>query len=114
LTVEVFTDLAFKAELFLPKALRVPQAEVQYHLFWLSEEKDGWFNAALAQLRRDPTGSAGNFIGSEIDAMVKYALVPPFAILWIGYSHFFPGDFVRGTGDAPDRDFIFSQLAVTF
>jgi len=107
-------DLAFKLDLYPPRATRIPHAELQYHLFWLSEKRDGWFNAGLNQIRRDPTGSAGNFVGSEVDFTFKYAVIPPFAVLWTGYARFFPGEYVRDTGEDPDRDFIFSQLAVTF
>ena len=107
-------DLTFKIDLYPPLPLRLTHAEFQYHAFWLSEEKDGWFNAGLAQIRRDPTGSSGKFVGHEVDFTFKYPLVTPFAVLWVGYSHFFPGDFVRETGDEPGRDFVFSQLAVTF
>ena len=53
-------------------------------------------------------------LGSGEHYRFKYAVVPPFAVLWTGYAHFFPGEYVRDTGDDPDRDFIFSQLAVTF
>lgn len=107
-------DLAAKVEVALPKALRIPQVEVQYHAFWLSEDRDGWFNAGLAQIRRDPTGSAGSFVGTELDVTFKYVLVETYATIWAGYARFFPGDYVKDTGDAPDRDFAFAQLLVTF
>jgi len=97
-----------------PKSTRIVEVEGQLHLFWLSEDKDGWFNAGLAQIRRDTTGSAGSFVGTEVDVLLRYALVPQIAVVWAGYSHFFPGDYVRDTGDDPDRDFLFAQLAVNF
>ena len=107
-------DLAFKLDVYPPKATRVPHAEVQYHFFWLTEEEDGWFNAGLGQIRRDSTGSSGNFVGTELDVTMKYTLLDPFAVLWFGYAHFFPGEYVDDTGDDPDRDFGFAQLLVTF
>jgi hypothetical protein len=107
-------DLAFKLDVYPPKRTGIPHAEVQYHLFWLSENEDGWFNAGLGQIRRDPTGSADSFVGTEIDFTIKYLLVDPFAVLWVGYARFFPGEYVKDTGEDPDRDFIFAQLAVTF
>jgi len=107
-------DLAFKLDLYPPKVTKISRAELHYHLFWLSQAKDGWFNAGLAQIRRDPTGSSGNFVGSEIDVTLEYILLAPFAVLWLGYSHFLPGDFVQETGSEPSRDFVFAQLSVTF
>jgi len=32
----------------------------------------------------------------------------------LGYSHFFPGDFVKETGPAPDVDFLYLQVQYTF
>jgi hypothetical protein len=107
-------DLAFKLDVYPPKSTRVPHAELQYHFFWLSEERDGWFNAGLAQIRRDPTGASGDYVGMELDVTFKYALVESIVVLWIGYAHFFPGEFVRNTGDDPDRDFVFAQMLVNF
>jgi hypothetical protein len=107
-------DLAFKVDLYPPKSTGIPHAEIQYHAFWLSGRKDAWFNAGLAEIRRDPTGSSGRFVGHEIDVTFKYAIVPAIAVVWIGYSHFFPGEFVRQTGESPDRDFVFTQLVVNF
>lgn len=107
-------DLAVHWRLNPPASTRVLEVEGQFHLFWLTEEKDGWFNAGLAQIRRDATGASGRFVGSEIDFQVKYALVPQVAIIWAGYAHFFPGEFVRDTGKSPDRDFVFAQLGVNF
>ncbi len=107
-------DLSFNLRVTPPRETRVIEAEAQFHLFWLTEKKDGWFNAGLAQIRRDTTGSADGFVGSEVDLTLKYALVPPIAVIWTGYSHFFPGDFVDDTGKDPGRDFVFAQLAVTF
>jgi hypothetical protein len=107
-------DLAFKVDVYPPKSTGIPHAEVQYHAFWLSGRKDGWFNAALAQLRRDPTGSSGRFVGHEVDVTFKYAIVPAIAVVWIGYSHFFPGEFVRDTGESPHRDFAYASMELEF
>jgi hypothetical protein len=107
-------DLAFKIDVFPPKSTGIPHAEIQYHAFWLTSRKDAWFNAALAEIRRDPTGSSGRFVGHEIDVTFKYSIVGTVAVLWAGYSHFFPGEFVRQTGESPDRDFVFTQLVVNF
>jgi hypothetical protein len=107
-------DLAFKVDVYPPKWTGIPHAEVQYHAFWLSARKDGWFNAALNEIRRDPTGSSGRFVGHEIDVTFKYSLVPAVAVIWVGYSHLFPGEYIRQTGESPDRDFVFTQLLVNF
>lgn len=96
--------------------------EFQQHFFWLAEREDGWFNAGKGQIRRDPTGSSSKFVGSELDFHFKYTIVeigqgvsgPQRLWLWAGYSHFFPGSFVRNTGSSPDRDFAYAQMELEF
>lgn len=116
-------DLVFKLTTTLPPCpyleMNPVWFEAQYHLFWLTEDKDAWYDAALSRIRRDATGSAGPFVGSELDLHAKYNLIeyggaagsPPGRLwLWTGYSHFFPAEFVRNTGDSPDRDFFYLQV----
>jgi hypothetical protein len=107
-------DLALRAKLLFPKDWRVADVELQYHFFWLASRKDAWYNAALQTLRVDPTGTSGNTVGQELDLTLRYLLVPGCADLSFGYSHFFPGDFVKNTGREVSRDFVYAQLAVNF
>ena len=44
---------------------------VQYHNFWLAEERDALYNAAGVPLRQDLTGAAGNYVGNEIDLLLS-------------------------------------------
>ncbi len=114
-------DLALKGTVVLPQMgkLNPIWLEVQYHFFWLSERRDGWYNAGLGLIRRNSSGSANPYVGQELDIHAKYTLLdlskpqapwPQKLWLWIGYSHFFPEDYVRETGPAPDRDFAYAQL----
>jgi hypothetical protein len=121
-------DLVFKAASTFPKSecfgveLNPIWIEVQYHFFWLAEDRDGWFNAAKAQIRRDVTGDSGRFVGSEIDVQLKYTTIdlgkghrgPQRLWTWFGYSHFFPGEFVRDTGESPHRDFAYASMELEF
>lgn len=88
------------------------------HGLWLHEEKDAWYNAGGGVIRQDMTGDSGTEIGLEIDLHAKYNIGKAFFI-WFGYSHLFPGKFVRRTSKAPgDRDFdmdwLFFQAGVNF
>ncbi len=115
-------DLLGKASVELPRlgALNPIWLEAQYHFFWLTDPHDAWYDAALNQIRRDPSGGAGSFVGTELDFHVRYTLAdftdpasasgPQRLWLWFGYSRFFAGDFVEDTGPAPDRDFGYLQV----
>lgn len=95
------------------KGLKV---KVDYHWFWLAEEKDAWFNAGGAVLRRDVTGNSGSEVGQELDLLVTYDL-NTHANLWFGYSHFFAGDFIgntSATGAQDDADFVYLMLTLGF
>jgi len=118
-------DLMVKGTVELPRWEDVNPIwfEAQYHWFWLAGERDGWFNAGLGQIRRDPAGDSGRFVGNELDLHLKYTLVDlsaPVAAapgrhrvwIWLGYTRFFPGEFVEETGDSPDRDFVYAQVQV--
>jgi hypothetical protein len=51
---------------------------------------------------------------SPIGLLVRCALVfRPYRLwLWLGYSRFFPGELVEGTGPSPDRDFVYAQIEI--
>jgi hypothetical protein len=85
-------------------------AGVQYHVFRLSSDKDALYNAAGAAIRRDATGQSGNDVGSEIDVLVNFHLTPRQDV-FLNYSHFFAGDFVKRTGSSFGADFVYAQYS---
>lgn len=98
--------------------------QLDYHLFWLAEDEDFWYRAnqapAGAPARRDVTGNSGSFLGSEIDLSFTWVMCK-YAKLHGGYSHFFRGDYVEDTANAPagnngddDADFLYIQTSLGF
>lgn len=83
------------------------------HMFRLDSETDAWYNAAGLPIRRMTAGGVDKDVGFEIDAHFKYKLNPATA-LWVGWSHFFAGEFVEDTGKSPDSDFFYFQMTVNF
>ncbi|MBL9151416.1 MAG: alginate export family protein [Verrucomicrobiales bacterium] len=67
---------------------------------WLASERDIW----VATRRGDPTGGSGRHVGEEIDLRATWKVSHHLEVE-AGYSHFFPGDFVAGTGQSPDTSF---------
>ena len=84
------------------------QLRTQYHIFHLAQATDALYNASAVPIRRDPTGAAGDDVGSEIDLVMNVHLNPHQDVL-LGYSKFFAGEFVRATGSSSDADYFYAQ-----
>jgi hypothetical protein len=97
-----------------------------YHVFFLEEERDALYNVAGVPIYQDPTGSAGKYVGQEIDLLLTYKFKPR-ADVQFGYSHFFTGDYFRSPviqngpaglatngSNGRDADFFYTQLSVQF
>jgi hypothetical protein len=69
----------------------------QVHQFRLAQERDFLYNAAGRATRRDATGGAGTFVGTEIDFLANFHLTAHQDVL-IGYSKLYSGSFIRNTG----------------
>ena len=82
------------------------RCEIMHRAFWLASDTDAWVRG----LRRDRTGTGGDFIGQETDIRLVWQLGKNFD-LDLAYSHFWPGGFVASTGAAPPGDFM--QIAAT-
>ncbi len=63
--------------------------------------------------RWDPTGASGQQLGHEIDRTLHYKVSDRLR-LRAGYSHFFPGTFIRRTGTSPQADWIHLQTMWKF
>jgi hypothetical protein len=84
----------------------------EYHLFWRQNASDALYNAGGAPIR-PAGGSDERFVGSEIDLLLNWQ-VDRHTLIYIGYSHFFPGDFLSDTGPSGDIDFIYAAAQFTF
>jgi len=82
------------------------KCELIHRAIWLASDTDTWVRG----LRRDRTGSSGDFVGQETDVRLVWQVCKNFD-LDLAYAHFWPGSFVDSTGRAPQGDFI--QIAGT-
>ncbi len=88
-------------------------AWLQFHSFWLADNRDALYNAAGNAIRRDATGRAGNHVGEEVDVVLNFHL-SKHADLLTGYSHLFGGEFLRNTSSgtaAKNAGFFYLQLS---
>jgi hypothetical protein len=86
---------------------------VQYQWFYLDETADAWYNTKGKVIRRDPTGEADDYVGDELDVVIRY-VVNKRITLEGGYAHFFAKDYVEDTGSGDDCDWFYAQTVVSF
>ncbi|MCC9599161.1 alginate export family protein [Stieleria sp. JC731] len=72
---------------------------LQYHHFYLAEERDALYNAGGVAYRHDPTGAAGNNVGDEIDLVLNFHLTRYSDIL-VSYNKLFGGKYLEATANA--------------
>lgn len=88
-----------------------------YNNFHLASARAPLFNAAGAPIRFDPTGSAGRFVGNELD-IVLTTYLNPHTDFQFGVSKFFSGTFIQRTAPDPaagaDGFFFYTQFTFRF
>jgi len=85
---------------------------LQYHRFWLDQRRDALYNAGGVAYRRDPTGSAGNNVGDEIDLVLNFHLTRYSDIL-VSYNKLYGGGFLQATS-GPNRAIDAESLYLMF
>ena len=83
-----------------------------YHFFWRQSTDDAVYNDASAVFRAD-LGSDARYVGREIDLFLNWQ-VDRHLNAYLGYSHFFAGDFLEETGPSEDIDFLYAAVTYTF
>jgi hypothetical protein len=85
---------------------------LQQYLFWCASDHDALYNKSGAVFRPG-TGTTASYVGAEIDLLATYNFTRHL-LGDIGYSHFFPGEFIRRTGPSRASDFLYSAIQYTF
>jgi hypothetical protein len=84
-----------------------------YHCWWLANAHDGLYNAAGALVARSSNAGAGRFVGQEADVQGTYPLKLQVQ-LGFGYSHIFPGTFLKNTTPGKSHNFSYVMLTYLF
>ncbi len=84
----------------------------EYHYFTLDEEKDAWYSPS-GVWRRDKTGKSGKELGHEINFIWNEKFNKTWDLL-LGYSIFFPEEFVKKTGKSNNLSHSFLQILFYF
>ncbi len=85
----------------------------RYHWLWLAQARDYLYAANGVAVVRSADGSAGRFIGTELDLTASYAATKQ-ATVSFGYAHLFPGTFLKKTTQGYGYNFPFVMLGYNF
>lgn len=114
-----FADDVARANILAPnvnvgfKPLKNVTAKLYWYHFWLDSNLDALYNAGGVPIRRNTTGSSGNDVGDELDATVTWQIDVHSSIL-IGWSHFWPSNFINTSGASRDLDYFYLQYQFRF
>lgn len=95
------------------KPLESVTAKLFWYHFWLDSNLDALYNAAGQPIRRNVSGSSGNDVGDEFDVTLAWQ-VDVHSSLLIGYSHFWPSNFIETSGPSHDPDLFYLQYQFKF
>jgi hypothetical protein len=84
-------------------------AMLAHRLYWLASDADGWTTSGL----RDPSGDAGSFVGHQLEARLRWDILPGNLGLEMGGAHLFAGGFIDDVPNATGRgDTTYGYLAL--
>ena len=83
----------------------------KYNAYWLADPHDALYNTAGVAVAKSPTGTAGAYVGDELDLAGSYGLNRRTLFL-IGIGHLFPGDFLKHA--TPGVGFTYPYLALSY
>ena len=78
--------------------------------YWLADAHDALYNSAGTALARSPGGTAGRFVGTELDGSATYVYSKQLKI-GAGLGHLFAGSFLQSA--TPGRGYSYPYLALT-
>jgi alginate export protein len=85
---------------------------IDYRQFWRQSNRDGLYNSSGSVVRA-ANGSNAYSVGSELDLELDWQM-DSHTGAYVGYAHFFAGQFIKETGPDNDIDFFYAAITFTF
>lgn len=90
------------------------KASIFYHIYWLNQQTDFYYDAGGSPVFRDRFGHSGVELGQALEAQLEYKITAHTSVMAI-YSHFWDDRFFHSVvGDDDDPDFFFIQYQYKF
>jgi hypothetical protein len=83
-----------------------------HYVYWRQNTDDGLYNLNGGLVRGD-TGTDAAYVGNEFDVVINWQINKSLGA-YLGYAHFFSGDFIEETGPSKDVDFLYAAVTFTF
>jgi len=85
-----------------------------YSAIWLADARDALYNpSGTVVVRRVENGSAGRWVGQEVDFSAQYSLTRGTQI-GAGFAHIFPGTFLKRATPGQGFSYPFLQISTKF
>jgi len=98
---------------FETKPAKKWSAAAKYDVWWLADPHDGLYTAASNLIVRVANGSAGRFVGQELDGAVAYNLSRQFQF-GAGFGHIFPGTFLNNAAQGESYNYPYATTTFAF
>ena len=85
----------------------------RYDAWWLADPHDALYSAASAVVAHNSSGTAGRFVGQELDSVVGYTF-SKFLQVGGGFGHIFPGTFLNKTTPGESYNFPYASTTLVF
>jgi SAM-dependent methyltransferase len=85
----------------------------RYDAWWLADPHDALYTAASTVVARNTAGTAGRFVGQELDSVVAYTFSKYLQVSG-GYGHIFPGTFLNHTTPGESYNFPYASTTLVF
>jgi hypothetical protein len=85
----------------------------RYDAWWLADPHDALYNAASAVVARNSAGTAGRFVGQELDSVVAYTF-SKYLQVGGGFGHIFPGTFLNNTTPGESYNLPYASTTLVF
>jgi hypothetical protein len=90
------------------------KTSIFFHLYWLSEETDFYYNSGGSPVFRDQFGHSGVELGQALEVQFEYQITSHTSVMAV-YSHFWDDRYFHSVvGDDDDPDFFFLQYQYKF
>ncbi|MGZ0654073.1 alginate export family protein [Coraliomargarita sp. W4R72] len=86
------------------------QTQFAYRAYWLASDTDAWTTSGL----RDASGDTDSFVGQQVEARLKWEILPGNLSADIGYAHLFAGSFIKEAPGSTEGDSDYAYASLTF
>jgi hypothetical protein len=85
----------------------------RFDAWWLADPHDALYSASSTVVARNTAGTAGSFVGQELDSVLAYTFSKYLQVSG-GYGHIFPGTFLNNTTPGESYNFPYASTTLVF